>query len=184
MSMAEASACVGISHDALWESIDAGQLHPTKSRSGAQVLGTHEVALFARNRAEAANPDDLTPIRSAAGFLGISEEAVRKLVEQGAPGISRDANGVIRLDPFLLRQSQGETPAPLASAPNRLPGIVTDIVRSDQSTWVEIQCGPSRVVSLMANDAFDELGLEIGSRTVASIQSVLVKLDHPGESAR
>lgn len=184
MSLLEASAFLGVSHDTLWEWIDLGQLQPRKNRRGNLALDTQDVALLARRRFEADHPDDATPIQSAAGLLGITEDAVRTLIDKGVPGISRSANGVITLDPERLRQSQSETQAPLASTPNRLPGVVTDIANDEHNTWVEVQCGPHRVVSLMSNENFAHLGLEIGSRTVASIQSMLVKLDRPGESVR
>jgi len=44
---------------------------------------------------------------------------------------------------------------------------------------VEIQAGPFRLVSLMAGEAADELGLDVGVRAVATVEATQVSVDVP-----
>jgi len=65
------------------------------------------------------------------------------------------------------------------SARNRLPGIVTRVVKDTVWAQVELQVGPHRVVSLMSREAADELGLAPGVLAVTSVKSTNVGIEIP-----
>jgi molybdopterin-binding protein len=129
-------------------------------------------------------------IRDAAGFIGVSDDTVRRWIEQGALAASTDAAGRKVIDGYELAKfarSQATTaPNPLgvgSSARNRFVGLVTDIRVDTVMAQVELQCGPFRVVSLMSSDAVTDLGLQLGSVAVAVVKSTTVIVETPrGES--
>ena len=135
-------------------------------------------------------------VREAAALLGVSDDTLRRWADAGRLELERDDTGRIAVDgQELARFAQAlaaETPAAgagsrTASARNRLPGLVTRVVRDTVMAQVELQVGPHRVVSLMSREAADELGLEPGVLAVASIKSTNVVLelpDDPFSSAR
>lgn len=63
------------------------------------------------------------------------------------------------------------------SARNRLPGLVTRVLRDTVMAQVEIQVGPHRMVSLMSREAADDLGLEPGVLAIASVKSTNVVIE-------
>jgi molybdopterin-binding protein len=65
------------------------------------------------------------------------------------------------------------------SARNRLPGIVTRVLKDTVMAQVEMACGPYRLVSLMSREAAEELGLEPGVRAIASVKSTNVVVERP-----
>ena len=120
-------------------------------------------------------------IREVAGFLGVSDDTVRRWIESGALKSTTDAAGRKVVDGYelaLFARSQSTTaPNPLgvaSSARNRFVGLVTDIRVDEVMAQVELQCGPFRVVSLMSSDAVRELKLELGSVAVAVVKSTTV----------
>lgn len=119
-------------------------------------------------------------ISEAAGYLGVSDDTVRRWVEEGrlsgstGPGPRTvDGADVAR----LMREAAPELPHLTVSARNRFAGIVTRVERDGVMALVEIQAGPHRVVSLMSREAADELGLEPGMRAAASVKSTHVVID-------
>ena len=64
-----------------------------------------------------------------------------------------------------------------SSAGNRMPGLVTSVVRDGLMARVEIQAGPFRLVSVMTSEAADELGLEPGVLAVAAVASTNVVVE-------
>ena len=124
-------------------------------------------------------------ITEAAALLGVSDDTVRRWIEQGKlPSVhdgSRMAVDGKALAAFA--QQLADTPEPgnttAASARNRLRGIVTRVVKDGVMAQVELQAGPFRVVSLMSREAADELGLEPGVVAVASIKSTHVVVEIP-----
>jgi len=64
-----------------------------------------------------------------------------------------------------------------SSAGNRLPGLVTSVVRDGLMARVEIQAGPFRLVSVMTSEAADELALEPGVLAVAAVASTNVVVE-------
>jgi molybdopterin-binding protein len=129
-------------------------------------------------------------IRDAAGFLGLSDDTVRRLIDNGALTATQDAVGRKVVDGSELAQfarSQSTlAPNPLgvgSSARNRFVGLVTDIRMDTVMAQVELQCGPFRVVSLMSSDAVRDLDLELGSVAVAVVKSTTVIVETPPREA-
>ncbi|WP_040788822.1 TOBE domain-containing protein [Nocardia paucivorans] len=126
-------------------------------------------------------------ISEAATLLGVSDDTVRRWIDQGRLAEIRLENGRkgvrgAELAEFL-RHQHTEPPEPgatvAASARNRMRGIVTRIVKDTVMAQVEMQAGPFRLVSLVSRESVDELGLEVGSIAVASVKSTHVVVEIP-----
>ncbi len=125
-------------------------------------------------------------IKDAARLLGVSDDTVRRWIDQGALPAGKDGAGrkIVEgadLAEFARRQAD-EAPDLLgvgSSARNRFAGIVTRVVSDTVMAQVEMQCGPHRVVSLMSTEAVRELGLEPGSLGVAVVKATTVNVDTP-----
>ncbi|MGY4767222.1 TOBE domain-containing protein [Kribbella sp. CWNU-51] len=124
-------------------------------------------------------------ISEAAALLGVSDDTVRRWVDQGRLPSVQDS-GRMAIDGRALAafaKEQAESPEPgntaAASARNRMRGIVTRVLKDGVMAQVEMQAGPFRVVSLMSREAADELGLEPGVVAVASIKSTHVVVEIP-----
>ncbi|KOS58060.1 TOBE domain-containing protein [Rhodococcus rhodochrous] len=126
-------------------------------------------------------------IKDAARLLGVSDDTVRRWIDQGTLPAGKDGAGrkIVEgadLAEFARRQAD-ETPDLLgvgSSARNRFAGIVTRVVADTVMAQVEMQCGPHRVVSLMSSEAVRELGLEPGSLAVAVVKATTVIVETPG----
>jgi molybdopterin-binding protein len=124
-------------------------------------------------------------IRDAAFYLGVSDDTVRRWIDNGVLSATSDASGRKVVDGYevatVARQHAQPTPVgELAiSARNKLAGLVTDIRVDTVMAQVEMQCGPYRVVSLMSREAADELGLEPGVSAIASVKSTNVVVEVP-----
>ncbi len=125
-------------------------------------------------------------IAEAAALLGVSDDTVRRWIDSDRLAATRDAGGPAQVDGADLARvavTLHEPPAPgttrSSSARNRMPGIVTRVVRDTVMAQVEIQAGPFRLVSLMSREAADELGLEVGVRAVATVKATQVSVDVP-----
>lgn len=124
-------------------------------------------------------------IREAAELLGVSDDTVRRWIDQGALPVSKDRSGrkVIAGDvlaEFSRTNAPPEPPNPLgvaSSARNRFVGLVTKVVTDKVMTQVEMQCGPFTIVSLMSTDAARELNLEPGSLAVALVKATTVVVE-------
>ncbi len=123
-------------------------------------------------------------IKEAARLLGVSDDTVRRWVNDGVLAVSLDSSGrqVVEGSQLAARAqalasathddaAEGEV---RLSARNRFEGLVTRIEISGLIAQVELQCGPFRVVSLMTSEAARDLGLEVGSRGVAIVKSTTV----------
>ncbi len=122
-------------------------------------------------------------MREVASLLGVSDDTVRRWAESGRLPTTRDEAGrqvADGSDAAALAQALAEEPEPLrSSARNRLPGIVTRVVRDGVMAQVELQAGPYRLVSLMSREAADELGLEVGVLAEASVKATNVVVALP-----
>ena len=122
---------------------------------------------------------------TVATLLGVSIDTVRLWTDTGGLKTARTAGGHRVIDGrdlvrFILEQPGATTGATAVgqSARNRLPGIVTGVVRDKVAAQVEIQAGPHRIVSLLTREAVDELDLEPGVMVVAVVKAtnVIVEL--------
>ena len=127
-------------------------------------------------------------IREAAALLGVSDDTVRRWVDNGTLVASSDDAGrkVIAGDVLAAFARSNAAPGPEdplgvgSSARNRFVGLVTKVVTDKVMAQVELQCGPFTVVSLMSTDAVRELKLEPGSLAVAVVKATTVIVETPG----
>jgi molybdopterin-binding protein len=126
-------------------------------------------------------------IAEAAELLGVSDDTLRRWVDQGRLGARRAGSRSVvdGAELAALAESLAEHPdreatrASAVSARNRLAGIVTRVKKDAVMAQVEMICGPYRLVSLMSSEAADELGLEPGVRAIASVKSTNVVVERP-----
>ncbi|WP_317230831.1 TOBE domain-containing protein [Clavibacter sp. MX14-G9D] len=149
-----------------------------------------------RRAADAEEPVDASPaqepvryrVSEAAALLGVSDDTLRRWADAGRLDLVRGEGRLIQVDGVQLAHLATELAAdgtlaapgarrPLASARNRLPGIVTRVVRDGVMAQVEIQAGPFRVVSLISREAADELGLEVGAPAAATVKATNVGVE-------
>ena len=123
----------------------------------------------------------------AADLLGVSVDTVRRWADGGRLATSRTGGGQRLVDGASLARflsAQGDGPERAAvireSARNRLPGIVTKVVKDKVAAQVEMRAGPYRIVSMMTREAADELGLAPGVMAVAAVKSTNVVIEVTG----
>ena len=127
-------------------------------------------------------------VREAAELLSVSDDTVRRWIDDGSLPASIDDSGrkVIAGDALaqFARTHAGSPPRdPLnvaSSARNRFVGLVTKVVTDTVMAQVELQCGPFTVVSLMSAESVRDLRLEPGSVAVAVIKSTNVIIETAG----
>jgi molybdopterin-binding protein len=121
-------------------------------------------------------------VRDAADLLGVSDDTVRRWIDDGSLPATQDESGRKVIAGEVLAQFASANAAaapkdPLAiasSARNRFTGLVTKVVTDKVMAQVEMQCGPFTVVSLMSADAVRELALEPGRVAVAVVKATTV----------
>lgn len=122
----------------------------------------------------------------AAAVLGVSADTVRRLADAGTVKTRRTRGGQRLIEgrslaTYLIQRDR----APLANASsrqsirNRLPGIVTRVVKDRVAAQVEIQAGPHRMVCLLTREAVDALGLKPGMMAVATVKATNVAVELP-----
>ena len=125
-------------------------------------------------------------ISEAAQLLGVSDDTIRRWVDQGTLPATSSSPAEIPGEALAARAVElaGEPRDPtnvLSSARNRFVGIVTRVQVDGVMAQVDIQSGPHRVVSLLSAEAARELGLEIGSLAVAVVKATNVIVETPKE---
>lgn len=129
-------------------------------------------------------------VREAAELLGVSDDTVRRWIEDGSLEASQDASSRKVIDGAALaafaRTNAATTPKDPAgkegmasSARNRFAGLVTKVTTDTVMAQVEMQCGPFTVVSLMSSEAVRELKLAPGSIAVAVVKATTVIVETP-----
>lgn len=129
-------------------------------------------------------------IREAAELLGVSDDTIRRWIDDGALPTGSDQSGRKTVDGAALAAYSGRGAAsapkdPLSvasSARNRFAGLVTRVVTDTVMAQVEMRCGPFTVVSLMSSEAVRDLKLEPGSVAVAVVKATTVIVETAGES--
>ncbi|GEP48516.1 helix-turn-helix domain-containing protein [Microbacterium saccharophilum] len=127
---------------------------------------------------------DAFRISEAARLLGVSDDTVRRWVDQGTLPATGESPARIPGDALaahaveLARTASDPTDA-LSSARNRFVGLVTRVQVDGVMAQVDIQAGPHRVVSLLSAEAVAELGLEPGSLAVAVVKATNVIVETP-----
>jgi molybdopterin-binding protein len=127
-------------------------------------------------------------LRDAAELLGVSDDTVRRWADRGRFATHQDPSGHVVVEGAELArfaQEVAAAPEPAGavtptSARNRLPGLVTRVVRDTVMAQVELQAGPYRLVSLMSREAADELELEPGVLAAAVVKSTNVVVERVG----
>jgi molybdopterin-binding protein len=127
-------------------------------------------------------------VRDAADILGVSDDTVRRWIDDGALPVEQDQSGrkVIpgkALAEFAVANTGAAPKEPLgiaSSARNRFTGLVTKVAVDGVMAQVEMKCGPFTVVSLMSADAARELKLEPGSVAVAIVKATTVIVETAG----
>ncbi|WP_375399394.1 molybdopterin-binding protein [uncultured Amnibacterium sp.] len=130
---------------------------------------------------------DRIRVADGAALLGVSDDTLRRWSEAGRITIHRDS-GRATVDgaelAALATQLAAESPLAhlgpsegTSSARNRIPGIVTRVVRDTVMAQVELQAGPFRVVSLLSREAADELDLQPGSLATATVKATNVVIE-------
>ncbi len=126
-------------------------------------------------------------VSDAAALLGVSDDTLRRWSEGGRIGLESDgkrmtvdAVELAGLASEIAAESHLASVGPklgATSARNRIPGIVTRVLRDGIMAQVEIQAGPFRMVSLMSREAADELGLEPGRIASATVKATNVVIE-------
>jgi len=136
-------------------------------------------------------PVTLFRLRDAAALVGVSDDTLRRWAGAGRLSTVADESGRRAVDGAELARlaeqlataagtdQRQRRPVLRESARNRLPGLVTRVVRDTVMAQVEIQAGPHRIVSLMSREAADELGLRPGVLAVAAVKSTNVVVEIP-----
>jgi molybdopterin-binding protein len=126
-------------------------------------------------------------VREAAELLGVSDDTVRRWIDDGSLPHSQDSSSRKVIDGAALAEfaSQNAATAPkdplsiASSARNRFAGLVTKVTTDTVMAQVEMQCGPFTVVSLMSSEAVRDLKLEPGSIAVAVVKATTVMVETP-----
>jgi molybdopterin-binding protein len=128
----------------------------------------------------------LIRVSEAARFLGVSDDTVRRWLDNGTLHGQKDKQGRIAVEGTELAElakAQSQLPDDPtgvgSSARNRFVGLVTSVIMDKVMAQVELQCGPFRVVSLMSSEAVRDLKLEPGSVATAVVKSTTVIIEIP-----
>lgn len=126
-------------------------------------------------------------IKHAAAVLGVSDDTLRRWIDDGRLAAVTDETGRAAVEGSELarraREIAAESPLrELDGAPgsqsirNQFTAIVTALTVDTVMAQVEIQAGPFRIVSLISAEAARELELEVGSLATAHVKATNVSV--------
>jgi molybdopterin-binding protein len=122
-------------------------------------------------------------ISEAAQLLGVSDDTVRRWIDSGRL-VSTSKTGPQEVDGKALAELAIEIAKDVTdgrqevvSARNRFVGLVTRVDIQGLAAIIEIQSGSHHMVSMITADSARALGLEVGSRAVASVKSTDVVIE-------
>lgn len=123
-------------------------------------------------------------ISEAARLLGVSDDTVRRWIDQDVLPVSGESPARVPGDALAAHAAElasaAEDPSDrLSSARNRFVGLVTRVQIDGVMAQVDVQSGPHRVVSLMSAEAARELELQPGSLAVAVVKATTVVVETP-----
>lgn len=123
-------------------------------------------------------------IAEAAQLLGVSDDTVRRWIDQGVLPVTEDSPTRVPGEALAAHAVSlaAAPPTPsevLSSARNRFTGLVTRVQVDGIMAQVDIQAGPHRFVSLLSAEAATELDLRPGSLAVAVIKATTVIVETP-----
>lgn len=127
-------------------------------------------------------------ISDVATLLGISDDSVRRWIDQGQVKAAKDDAGRLRVDGAdlagLLAAQQRchhrlEDGSEVQSARNHIQGIVTAVRSDPVMSQVDLVAGNARIVALISTEAVNELHLEVGSIAVAQVKATNVSIELP-----
>jgi molybdopterin-binding protein len=123
-------------------------------------------------------------VSQAARLLGVSDDTVRRWVDQGVLPVTDASPTEIPGDALARRAVELAAAAAdpsdvLSSARNRFVGLVTRVQVDGVMAQVDLQAGPHRVVSLMSAEAVRDLALAPGSLAVAVVKATTVIVETP-----
>lgn len=126
-------------------------------------------------------------VADAAALLGVSDDTVRRWIDDGTLPGEHDGSGRRVVDGAILasraqKMAQAHQPASSSgvghrSARNSFTGLVVGLQVDGVMAQVDLQCGPYRVVSLVSAESVRELGLQVGSLTTAVVKATNVGLE-------
>ncbi|MDT3767365.1 TOBE domain-containing protein [Gleimia hominis] len=120
-------------------------------------------------------------VRDTANILGVSDDTVRRLVDDKTITGERVGSRIQIEGPSVVGYMQDRAQdmqeyREHSSLRNNLRGLITKITSDKVMTQVEMMCGPFRIVSLISTEAATELGLEVGTIAVANMKATNVSI--------
>ena len=123
-------------------------------------------------------------ISEAAELLGVSDDTIRRWIDSGRLA-SSSVDGPQSVDGKSLAELAIDNAKELTddrkkkiSARNRFVGLVTRVDIQGLAAIIEIQSGSNHLVSMITSDSARALGLEVGSKAIASVKSTDVVVEN------
>lgn len=125
-------------------------------------------------------------IGQAAAILDVSVDTLRRWEEEGRLAVTRSSGGQRLVSMDEVRRLLDARPRPqrriaATSARNQLSAIVTGVVADRAAATVEMQAGPYRLLALTTAESVRELGLEPGTRVLATVKATSVMVALPDD---
>jgi molybdopterin-binding protein len=125
-------------------------------------------------------------IGQAATLLGVSVDTLRRWEQDGQLRVKRSSGGqrlvsVADVRRLLGKRRPQQRRIARSSARNHFDAVVMAVTKGAAAATVEMQAGPFRLLALITAEAVEELGLEPGTRVVASVKATSVMVNRPEE---